>query len=119
MLAEDGVAAEGALAVPDHRLEALDGRLGPLLLALRLGGAQLLLQEERHGLPLLPRVVHPAVRLLAVPPSPPGLLVVAGDALGGNSMETVSIEFCLCGEKRLEIWKRFHTIGKIKYRDGQ
>ena len=84
VLAEDGVAAEGALAVPDHRLEALDGGLGPLLLALRLAPAQLLLQEERHGLPLLPRVVHPAVRLLAVPPRPAGLLVVAGDALSGN-----------------------------------
>ena len=85
VLAEDGVAAEGALAVLDHNLEALDGRLGPVLLTLRLGGAQLLLEEERHGLPLLPRVVHPAVRLLAVPARPARLLVVAGNALCGNS----------------------------------
>ena len=37
--------------------------LGAVLLALRLGRAQLLLEEEGHGVALLPRVVDAAVGL--------------------------------------------------------
>ena len=49
--------------------------LGAVLLALRLGGAQLLLEEEGHGVALLPRVVDAAVGLPAVPARPARLLV--------------------------------------------